>query len=253
MVSRVDNGERAHRNGDDSERRHIPVASVARLPVYLRALYDLLGDQVTNVSSERLAEMAGVNAAKLRKDLSYLGSYGTRGVGYDVEYLLYQMNRELGLTKQWPIVIVGAGNLGTALANYGGFDERGYPISGLVDIDPGKIGRQFHGVEIRHIDELPSMVKGEGTIGVIATPPSAAQDAADRLVRAGVRSILNFAPVVLVVPHGVSVRKVDLAVELQILSFYQQRASQNLNRTNGSRVTRGPISAVTTKTATSSA
>jgi redox-sensing transcriptional repressor len=205
-------------------RRRIPDASVARLPVYLRALYELMGEQISNVSSERLAEMAGVNAAKVRKDLSYLGSYGTRGVGYDVEYLLYQMNRELGLTKQWPIIIVGAGNLGTALANYGGFDERGYPVAGLVDISPDKVGKTLHGITIRHIDDLVDMIDGEGTsIGVIATPPGAAQDAADRLVRAGVRSILNFAPVVLAVPEGVSVRKVDLAVELQILSFYQQR------------------------------
>jgi redox-sensing transcriptional repressor len=134
------------------------------------------------------------------------------------------MNRELGLTKQWPIIIVGAGNLGTALANYGGFDERGYPVAGLVDISPDKVGKTLHGITIRHIDDLVDMIDGEGTsIGVIATPPAAAQDAADRLVRAGVRSILNFAPVVLAVPEGVSVRKVDLAVELQILSFYQQR------------------------------
>ena len=211
-------------NGEAPIRRRIPDASVARLPVYVRALYELMGEQVANVSSERLAEMAGVNAAKVRKDLSYLGSYGTRGVGYDVEYLLYQMNRELGLTKQWPIVIVGAGNLGSALANYGGFDERGYPVSGLVDVDPDKVGRTTNGVTVRHLDDLADMVDADGgSIGVIATPAAAAQDAADRLVRAGVRSILNFAPVVLNVPDGVSVRKVDLAVELQILSFYQQR------------------------------
>ena len=141
-------------NGEAPIRRRIPDASVARLPVYVRALYELMGEQVANVSSERLAEMAGVNAAKVRKDLSYLGSYGTRGVGYDVEYLLYQMNRELGLTKQWPIVIVGAGNLGSALANYGGFDERGYPVSGLVDVDPDKVGRTTNGVTVRHLDDL---------------------------------------------------------------------------------------------------
>ena len=219
------------RNGDGDQgtaevrgRRRIPDASVARLPVYLRSLYDLMGEQISNVSSERLAELAGVNAAKVRKDLSYLGSYGTRGVGYDVEYLLYQMNRQLGLTRQWPIVIVGAGNLGSALANYGGFDDRGYPVAGLVDVDPAKIGRISNGVTVRHIDDLPEMVDPDGgSIGVIATPAGAAQDAADRLVRAGVRSILNFAPVVLVVPEDVSIRKVDLAVELQILSFYQQR------------------------------
>jgi redox-sensing transcriptional repressor len=207
-------------------RRRIPDATVARLPVYLRALYEVASDHVTNVSSDRLAELAGVNAAKVRKDLSYLGSYGTRGVGYDVEYLLYQINTELGLTTAWPIVIVGAGNLGTALANYGGFDERGYPVSALVDIDPDKVGRRLNGVVVRHLDDLASIVNGSPTtIGVIATPAVAAQEAADRLVAAGVQSILNFAPVALAVPRGVSVRKVDLAVELQILSFYQQRRS----------------------------
>lgn len=218
------NGDGDHGTTEVSGRRRIPDASVARLPVYLRSLYELMGEQISNVSSERLAELAGVNAAKVRKDLSYLGSYGTRGVGYDVEYLLYQMNRQLGLTRQWPIVIVGAGNLGSALANYGGFDDRGYPVAGLVDVDPAKIGRISNGVTVRHIDDLPEMVDPDGgSIGVIATPAGAAQDAADRLVRAGVRSILNFAPVVLVVPEDVSIRKVDLAVELQILSFYQQR------------------------------
>ena len=207
-------------------RRRIPEATVLRLPVYLRSLYDLVNDHVANVSSERLAELAGVNAAKVRKDLSYLGSYGTRGVGYDVDYLLYQMNRELGLTREWPIVIVGAGNLGRALANYAGFDERGYPVAALLDIDVDKVGRDVNGVVVRHVDELDAIVGPRGTsIGVIATPAHAAQDAADRLVRVGVQSILNFAPVVLSVPRGVTVRKVDLAVELQILSFYQLRRS----------------------------
>jgi redox-sensing transcriptional repressor len=234
------NGETTSGTAGAPAQRRIPDASVARLPVYLRALYELMGEQISNVSSERLAEMAGVNAAKVRKDLSYLGSYGTRGVGYDVEYLLYQMNRELGLTKQWPIIIVGAGNLGSALANYGGFDERGYPVAGLVDIDPAKVGRDMHGVTIRHLDDLPDLVDGVGSaIGVIATPPGAAQDAADRLVRAGVRSILNFAPVVLSVPPEVSIRKVDLAVELQILSFYQQRRGFPGVETNGDGVTHG--------------
>jgi redox-sensing transcriptional repressor len=205
-------------------RRRIPEATVTRLPVYLRILYELANDHIPNVSSERLAELAGVNAAKVRKDLSYLGSYGTRGVGYDVEYLLYQMSRELGLTRDWPVIIVGAGNLGQALANYGGFGERGFPMAALVDIDPAKVGTQVSGHLVRHLDDLPDIVPAKGgTIGVIATPPGAAQEAADRLVRAGVTSILNFAPVVLTVPRGVSLRKVDLAVEMQILSFYQQR------------------------------
>jgi redox-sensing transcriptional repressor len=206
------------------ERRRIPEATVARLPVYLRSLYELASDHITSVSSERLAELAGVNAAKVRKDLSYLGSYGTRGVGYDVEYLLYQMSRELGLTRDWPVVIVGAGNLGQALAGYGGFDERGFPVTALVDVDPAKVGTRIGNLRVRHLSELPDLVvhKG-GTIGIIATPALAAQEVADRLVEAGVGSILNFAPVVITVPRSVSLRKVDLAVELQILSFYQQR------------------------------
>jgi redox-sensing transcriptional repressor len=208
----------------DQARRRIPEATVARLPVYLRGLYELAADRVANVSSERLAELAGVNAAKVRKDLSYLGSYGTRGVGYDVEYLLYQMNRELGLTRAFPVVIIGAGNLGRALANYGGFDERGYPVVGLFDIDPAKVGTEISGMVVHHLDDLPAVVADAGNaIGVVATPATGAQDAADRLVAAGVASILNFAPVVLTVPRSVSIRKVDLAVELQILSFYQQR------------------------------
>src|SRR5678816_920569 len=121
-----------------SPRRRIPEATVARLPLYYRALLETGERQVATISSERLAELAGVNAAKVRKDLSYLGSYGTRGVGYDVDYLLHEISRELGLTRDWPVIIVGAGNLGQALANYGGFDERGYPVVALVDADPSK-------------------------------------------------------------------------------------------------------------------
>jgi redox-sensing transcriptional repressor len=168
--------------------------------------------------------MAGVNAAKVRKDLSYLGSYGTRGVGYDVEYLLFQMQRELGLTHDWPVAIVGVGNLGHALANYGGFVDRGFPVRALVDADPRRVGERVGDLTIDHIDDLPTIVaEREIAIGVIATPASAAQDVAERLVAAGVTSVLNFAPAVLSVPATVFLRKVDLAVELQILSFYQQR------------------------------
>jgi redox-sensing transcriptional repressor len=208
-----------HRN-----RRKIPEATVARLPLYLRSLLEGQHAGLTTISSERLAELAGVNAAKVRKDLSYLGSYGTRGVGYDVEYLLFQMSRELGLTQDWPVAIVGLGNLGQALANYVGFGDRGFPIVALCDADPRVVGTTVHGIVVRHIDELADLAARQGiAIGIIATPASAAQDVADLLVSAGVSSILNFAPTVISVPADVSLRKVDLAVELQILSFYQQR------------------------------
>jgi redox-sensing transcriptional repressor len=204
--------------------RKIPEATVARLPIYLRSLLEAAGDGLPTISSERLAELSGFNAAKVRKDLSYLGSYGTRGVGYDVEYLQFQMSRELGLTKDWHVVIVGLGNLGHALANYGGFGDRGFPVAALVDADPRVVGTEINGLTVRHIDEMDDIAaEFRIAIGIIATPASAAQDVADRMIAAGVTSILNFAPTILSVPPEVSLRKVDLAVELQILSFYQQR------------------------------
>ena len=207
-------------------RRRIPEATVARLPIYLRTLADLHDERVDTVSSDRLAEMAGVNAAKVRKDLSYLGSYGTRGVGYDVDHLMYQVSRELGLTRDWPVVIVGLGNLGSALANYGGFGDRGFPIAALVDADPSKVGSRYGEFTVQSLDELNDIVRNEGIeIGIVATPASAAQSVADRLVQAGIRSILNFAPTLITVPEEVNLRKVDLALELQVLSFYGQRGT----------------------------
>jgi redox-sensing transcriptional repressor len=204
--------------------RRIPEATVARLPLYYRALVEMAEQKIGTVSSERLAEMAGVNAAKVRKDFSYLGSYGTRGVGYDVEYLLFQISRELGLTQDWPVVIVGVGNLGHALANYRGFSARGFRVVALVDADPAKQTKQVGGLVVEPLEDLPRIVaERDVAIGIIATPASAAQEVAELLVSAGVSSILNFAPTVIAVPAGVSLRKVDLSIELQILSFYQQR------------------------------
>jgi redox-sensing transcriptional repressor len=204
--------------------RPIPEATVVRLPLYLRVLVDLVTAGEITVSSDALAEAAGATSAKVRKDLSYLGSYGTRGKGYDVAYLVHQIRRELGLTQPWPIVIVGIGNLGQALANFRGFGERGFRVAALVDADPAKVGERHGDVEVRPVEELAGLVAEHGvSIGVVATPAATAQDAADLLVAAGVRSILNFAPAVLNVPPGVTVRKVDLAIELQILAYYEQR------------------------------
>src|SRR5207302_4139947 len=228
MVKQLAGGEQDAPGNGERPRRRIPEATVARLPLYLRSLLEAAEAKTTTVSSERLAEMAGVNAAKVRKDLSYLGSYGTRGVGYDVEYLLFQISRELGLTQDWPVVIVGIGNLGHALANYKGFSARGFRVVALVDADHGKVGELVGGIAVRHLDDLPAIAADEGVaIGIVATPASAAQDVADRLVAAGVTSILNFAPSVIAVPHGVSLRKGDLSIELQILSFYQQRRDES--------------------------
>ena len=138
----------------------IPEATVARLPVYLRALYALAERGVTTVASDELARAAGVNSAKLRKDLSHLGSYGIRGVGYDVEYLVYQVSRALGLTQRWPVVIIGAGNLGRALSNYGGFLARGFRIEAVLDSDQSLVGAELGGVVVRHVSELESLVTG---------------------------------------------------------------------------------------------
>jgi redox-sensing transcriptional repressor len=220
------NPDNKARSGVRVRTRPIPEATVARLPVYLRVLGELAGQQIQTVSSERLAEAAGVNPPKVRKDLSYLGSYGTRGVGYDVEYLIYQISRELGLTQDWPVALVGMGNLGQALAGYKGFAERGFRIMALFDSDKSRIGENVGDLSIEHVDDMERSLQERGiAIGVIATPASAAQETAERLVAAGVRSILNFAPTVLTVPDRIHVRQVDLSVELQILAFYEQRAA----------------------------
>jgi redox-sensing transcriptional repressor len=204
--------------------RAIPEATVGRLPLYLRALVEIAEGGATTVSSESLAEATGVNSAKVRKDLSHLGSYGTRGVGYDVAYLIHQIRRELGLTQHWPIVIAGIGNLGHALANYRGFAERGFRIAALVDNDPAKVGEPVGDLRIRPLEDLPAIAREHAAlIGVISTPAAAAQPVGDAMVDAGIRSILNFAPAAVAVPEGVSMRKVDVAVELQILTYYEQR------------------------------
>jgi redox-sensing transcriptional repressor len=206
--------------------RGIPDATVARLPVYHRVLGQFIDAGTATVSSDELAAACGVSPAKLRKDLSHLGSYGTRGVGYDVRFLAYQIARELGLTQPWGVVIVGAGNLGHALVAYRGFASRGFEVVGLLDTSPDVVGQRL-GVEGRKVEVRPMVdleaVVGRAQIAVIATPAGCAQSVCDRLVGAGIRSILNFAPVVLAVPPDVEVRKVDLAVELQILAFHEQR------------------------------
>ncbi len=211
--------------------RGIPDATVARLPIYHRVLKSLSDSGVTTVSSDELARDCGVTPAKLRKDLSQLGSYGTRGVGYDVAFLSYHISRELGLSTPWGVVIVGLGNLGNALVAYRGFATRGFEVVGIVDNHPDVVGTTIrvgeHSVRVSPLSELEAVVNDRNAaIGVIATPGEVAQDVCDRLVAAGIRSILNFAPVVLAVPDEVEVRKVDLAVELQILAFHEQRRGE---------------------------
>jgi redox-sensing transcriptional repressor len=241
--------------------RAIPEATVARLAVYLRVLGDLVVTGGETVSSEDLAAAAGVNSAKLRKDLSYIGSKGTRGVGYEVTRLVRQIEHTLGLTRRHAVALVGVGNLGHALAGYPGFATRGFPLCALFDVDPDLVGSRIAGILVEYMDRIAEVCVQRGvTIGVIATPGAAAQAVCDQLVAAGVRSILNFAPSVLQVPDEVEVRKVDLAVEMQILSFHVARrhgesnsAHENVNEAgqatvnaavNGSGVLRGSSVAV---------
>jgi redox-sensing transcriptional repressor len=206
-----------------SRGRAIPEATVARLTGYLAALTGPLRDAPI-VSSERLAMLAGVNPAKLRKDLSFLGTHGTRGVGYDVTVLTSQIERTLGAERTHRVALVGVGHLGSALAGYSGFVGRGFPISALFDRDPRTVGSVVAGLTVRHIREAFAVCRAEAiTIGVIATPAAAAQQVADVLVGAGVRSILNFAPTRLSVPDDVAVRRVDVALELQMLAFHETR------------------------------
>ena len=203
-------------------RAGVPDATVGRLPLYLRALSALHDQDINSIASEELASLAGVRSTQLRKDLSHLGSYGVRGVGYDVDLLSAQIAQELGLTQEWPVVIVGMGNLGRALSAYGGFSGRGFRIVALVDDDPAVVGAVVEGLTVMTLQDLAT--KGPTVaIGVITTPAPSAQVVAEKLVAIGVRSILNFAPGHLSLPEGVDVRGVDLATELQILAFHEQR------------------------------
>ena len=205
----------------ESNRRGVPEATVGRLPGYLQALSTVAEQGRTSISSEELARLAGVRSAQVRKDLSHLGSYGVRGVGYDVARLAEQVSAELGLSQDWPVVIVGMGNLGRALASYEGLATRGFHVVALADNDPAVVGTVVEGMTVQSLADLrPGLPV---SVGVVTTPPDAAQEVADVLVGLGVHSILTFAPGVLEVPADVDVRRVDVATELQILTFHQHQ------------------------------
>lgn len=200
----------------------IPDATVARLPRYLRCLTDMSYTDGT-CSSEDLAQAAGVNSAQVRKDLSFLEVHGTRGVGYDHQELRDQIRKALGLTSIHPVVLIGAGNMGSALANYKGFSTWGFEIVAVLDVDEEKIGTRVDGLTIEPLQRLEDIIAEMGVeIGIIATPPNAAQSISDRLTSSGVKSILNLAPTILKIDDDVSVRRVDLSTELGILAFHLQ-------------------------------
>jgi redox-sensing transcriptional repressor len=206
------------------ELNRIPGPTVARLPLYHRALAVMLERGIAQVSSAELASVVGVNPATLRRDLSRFGTYGTRGTGYEVPHLLGRIEGALALDRDWPVAIVGIGNLGRALAHSRGFHSGGFRVAVLVDVDPAVVGTTLDGTVVEHLDRLAEACAREQVrIGVITTPASVSQRVADRLIGAGVLSVLNFAPGVLSVPDSVTVRQVDLAAELQVLAFYRSR------------------------------
>lgn len=215
-------------SADPAIRREIPDATVARLPEYLRALTDLAERGTKNVSSEELATAAGVRSTQLRKDLSHLGSYGVRGVGYEVDHLAVEISRALGLAQNWPVAIVGMGNLGRALAAYSGFAAGGFHVAALFDQDPTVGGGRVGDVVISPMSDLRRLIHSNKiSIGVITTPAGSAQQVCDAMVAAGVRSVLNFAPAVLVTPPGVNVRRVDLSTELHVLAFREMQTDHS--------------------------
>lgn len=204
--------------------RQLPPATVSRLTLYLRSLNALLADGVDRVSSDSLAESAGVGSANVRKDLSYLGSFGTRGVGYDVPHLSRIIAQNLGLTHEWRVAIVGAGNLGRALARYAGFESRGFDVVALFDADQLVIGSEIGWLRVSDVEQMESVLaKTRTNMVVLALPAPVAQAVCDRVIGAGINSILSFAPVALTVPENVNLRKVDMATELQILAYHAQR------------------------------
>ncbi|MGW4356617.1 redox-sensing transcriptional repressor Rex [Nocardia sp. NPDC004582] len=208
--------------------KDIPQATVARLATYLRVLAVLADDAVAIVSSEELAVAAGVGSAKLRKDLSFLGPNGVRGVGYDVIKLRDRIEDVLGLSQGHRVVLVGAGHLGRALVGYGGFRRRGFAMVGLFDNDPAVIGTTVGGLVVRDVAELTDAVAAlEPTIAVLTVPDAAAQGVCDLLVEAGLQCVLSFSALALEAPATVEVRRVDLAVEMQLLSFERARNAES--------------------------
>lgn len=212
----------------------VPDETVGRLAAYIDYLEQLVERDVVTVSSQELAAAAGVNAAQVRKDFSYLvayrlGYFGTPGVGYEVKRLLYHLTRFIGITRERLVVLVGYGSLGAALARYRGFSQRNFRLAAVFDIDPSKVGKKVDGATVYHVDQIGGVVRETGAeIAILTTPAASAQAVAERLAEAGVKAILNFAPVVLSMPAGVTVRQVDLSREMQLLAFRATQARQRV-------------------------
>ena len=201
--------------------------TIHRLSVYTRCLLQLEEDGVKTISSQEMADRFNLNSAQVRKDLAYFGEFGVRGIGYYVAGLKAELQRILGLDRGWPVVLVGFGNLGSALFHYRGFGRQGFRIAAIVDDDPAKVAREVESVLVVHSRDMAREVKSRGIqIAIVAVPGEAAQDVTDKLVTAGIRAILNFAPARLKVPREVRLKNVDLSIELETLSFYLAQAAR---------------------------
>jgi len=199
----------------------IPDATIGRLTAYSRFLKEADEKGISTVSSQHIAEATGVTPAQVRKDLAYFGEFGTRGVGYNPRELYNYIMKILGLDKKWSVAIFGAGHLGTALSQYKGFLERGFEIVCIFDNDPEKVGKKLNNVEIFHINDLKTKAKELNIeLGIVAVPAQAAQEVINQMVEAGIRGIINFAPVNVTVPENVVLRRVDLASQLEYLTYY---------------------------------
>jgi redox-sensing transcriptional repressor len=201
--------------------------TIHRLSVYTRCLLQLEEDGVKTISSQEMADRFNLNSAQVRKDLAYFGEFGVRGIGYYVAGLKGELQRILGLDRRWPVVLVGFGNLGSALFHYKGFGRQGFQIAAIVDDDPAKVAREVDSVPVVASRDLARETKGRGIqIAIVAVPAESAQAVTDQLVGAGIRAILNFAPARLKVPREVRLQNVDLSIELETLSFYLAQGSR---------------------------
>ena len=201
--------------------------TIHRLSVYTRCLLQLEEDGVKTISSQEMADRFNLNSAQVRKDLAYFGEFGVRGIGYYVAGLKAELQRILGLDRQWPVVLIGFGNLGSALFHYKGFGRQGFRIAAIVDDDPRKVAREVESVPVVASRDLAREVRARGIqIAIVAVPAEAAQPVTDQLVGAGIRAILNFAPARLKVPREVRLQNVDLSIELETLSFYLAQGSR---------------------------
>ncbi|MFQ3632773.1 redox-sensing transcriptional repressor Rex [Roseiflexus sp.] len=210
-----------------------PDVVVRRLPLYARSLRYLLQEGVESVSSQELGDRINVTAAQIRKDLSYFGEFGKQGIGYDVRKLLQQIEDILGLTQEWPVALIGIGHLGEAIARYEGFRQQGIRIAGIFDSNPAKIGKVINGMTVQSFDEAEQVIREQGIkLAIIAVPARSAQEVADRLVMAGVRAILNYAPTVLQVPEGVWVRYIDPVAILHSMTYYLARDIAGVRHNN---------------------